>query len=205
LGDQSVVEPIVRVALYDNNKSVREFAVKALGALTDIRALKPLVRALRDENPYVWETAVEAVASLGDGRAIKALIEIALHGREERIRREEAIWALGKLSDGRALRPLAWLALHEKDTLIRICSVGVLGELGDNRAVAPLVKALHDKDSVVRMEAAHALGELGVAGNKHATRTFVKFVHDEGYKDSWLFGARVLFEIEHCARRRGEG
>ena len=53
-------------------------------------------------------------------------------------------------------------ALKDKDSNVREAAAEALGELGDKRAVKPLLTALKkDKDSNVRDAAAKALGKLG--------------------------------------------
>lgn len=51
--------------------------------------------------------------------------------------------------------------LDHQDTLFRAQAAEFLGELGDSRAVEPLVNALQDGESMVRANAAVALGRLG--------------------------------------------
>ena len=46
---------------------------------------------------------------------------------------------------------------------MRVSAAGALGQLGDARAVEPLIAALADRDSAVRVSAAGALGQLGNA------------------------------------------
>lgn len=51
--------------------------------------------------------------------------------------------------------------LEDKDEDVRSEAADALGEIGDRRAVGPLVKALKDNDSSVRSRAAYALGKIG--------------------------------------------
>ena len=50
-----------------------------------------------------------------------------------------------------------------------------LGQLGDPRAVAPLIQALRDADGGVRREAAHALGQLG---DSRVVEVLIQALHD---------------------------
>lgn len=49
--------------------------------------------------------------------------------------------------------------------------VQALGELGDARAVEPLIAALGDKDACVRQAAVWALGKIGLARQTDGTRS----------------------------------
>ncbi len=52
-------------------------------------------------------------------------------------------------------------ALHGDDASVRASAAGVLGKIGDVRAVEPLIAALHGDDASVRVLAAQALGKIG--------------------------------------------
>ena len=80
-------------------------------------------------------------------------------------------------------------ALHARNKHTRLGVIEALGEIGDERAVIPLINALHDPDNEVRWEAALALGEIGDA---RAVPSLV-----EGLKDIDRFvryGASVALE-----------
>lgn len=52
---------------------------------------------------------------------------------------------------------------YKKDSLIRTHAADALGDIGDTRAVDPLIKSLNDEDWQVRWGAAEALGNIGDA------------------------------------------
>ena len=74
--------------------------------------------------------------------------------------RAAAIAALGTIKDRDAVIPLI-SCLHDKEISIRIGAAGVLGRLGDKRAVGPLLK-IRDNDifSEVREAAEAALKKI---------------------------------------------
>ena len=59
---------------------------------------------------------------------------------------------------------------------VRRLAAGALGELGDARAVEPLIAALKDESEVVRWSAARTLGELG---NARAVEPLKELLGDE--------------------------
>jgi HEAT repeat protein len=117
-------------------------ATKALGQIGDTRAVEPLIAALPTKS------AAEALNQLGwePGRdEVGARYWMAKGDWEKCV----AIGApaveplIGELQYG------GWQAAE------------VLGQIGDTRAVEPLIAALKDEDSFVRWQAAEALGQIG--------------------------------------------
>jgi HEAT repeat protein len=180
------------VGLGNNDSKVRMAAAEVLGKLGDVRAVEPLVTALKDEARYVQAAAAEALGKLGDvqavGPLVAALKDEDMNVREAAVRalgelgdagtkslitalkdgdgnvRKTAAEVLGKLGDVRAVEPLVTALKDEAWWYVREAAAEALGKLGDVRAVEPLVAAL--KDGFVRTTAAEALGELGDAGTK---------------------------------------
>ncbi|MFB0562557.1 MAG: HEAT repeat domain-containing protein [Candidatus Lokiarchaeia archaeon] len=74
--------------------------------------------------------------------------------RKEAEKDEDLIKALESLT------ALEFKALDDKDYYIRIVTMKSLGEIGDRRAVEPLIEALKDERGGVRKAAAAALGRL---------------------------------------------
>ena len=178
LDDTRVVEPLIR-ALGDGDRDVRASAASALGELSDSRSLDPLVRALGDEEPSVGAAACIALGQLGDRSAVQPLIRMLVHYKAN-VRRcaaaaltrlGEPSWVkwvkgesddfegLGNCGDQRAL-DLLLLALEDFRTDRRAVAEA-LGQLGDVRAVQPLIQTLGASNPDVRRAAAAALGRLG--------------------------------------------
>ena len=57
-----------------------------------------------------------------------------------------------------------------------------LGEIGDSRAIEPLIQALKDKDKYIREWAADALGEIG---NERAVEPLIEALKDEYSSVRW--------------------
>lgn len=123
-----------------------------------------LVTQLQDPNPDVRSDAVEALAKSGDSEAVAPLIT-ALQDESEWIRG----CALQGLKDiGPPAVPLLIVALKNPDRRVRrkaSCVIDDIGhelrDIGDFRAIEPLIDALKDPTSVVRSHSVTALGKIG--------------------------------------------
>lgn len=151
-------------ALQDEDSSVSE-AAKALGQIGDVRAVDPLIMALRDEDPDVRESAAEALGKIGDVRSVEPLITAL---------RDEKGYVCGAV--GKALRQIApdWpqseaakrqvpefiATLGDGNWRVRQAAAEALGQIGDARAVEPLMVALRDKDTAIYKAATTALDTL---------------------------------------------
>jgi HEAT repeat protein len=140
--------------LGSSSRSMRREAVEALGKLRDARAVEPLIVALEDDDWWVRSGAARALRKLGDTRAVEPLIAVLRD--EEELVRQHALRALGQIWQ---LPDLTRLGSNDRS--VQEEAAEALGELGDTRAVEPLIAALKDKDKGVREKAAEALGKLG--------------------------------------------
>jgi HEAT repeat protein len=182
LGDARAAEPLIKT-LADQEDYVRGAAAQALGQLGDVRAVEPLIKTLADQKDYVRGAAAAALGQLGDVRAVEPLVN-ALVDQDNPVRLAVATalrqlgqphwsqWFKGddddfsRLGTSRNARAFELLiqALSERDWRMHKAAAKALGELGDARAVEPLIKTLADKSCLigdVREAAAEALGRLG--------------------------------------------
>ena len=81
---------------------VRKAAAQVLGEIGDVRAVEPLIVALKNKHEDLRKTAAEALGKIGDARAVEPL-RVALKD-EDRDVRKAAAKALGKIGDARAVR-----------------------------------------------------------------------------------------------------
>ena len=154
------IEPLIKALGYGKNFC---WAARALGKLCDPRAVEPLIKALGGCNNFARGPAASALGEIGDPRAVEPLIKVLMDGWACR----EAGEALSKLRDPRVVELLietldnvkGWD--REKAVKAAEAGAGLLGKLGDPRAVQPLIKALSADDKRVGRAAAKALGELG--------------------------------------------
>jgi len=181
---EPAVEPLIEV-LSGDDLGVRRYAAEALGEIGDGEAVEPLIKALGDEDVYVRQSASTALGKIGDERAVEPLIKAL--GDEDGYVREYAAGALDKLgwvpeTDGQraaylisknwkslvewgepAVEPLI-KALGDGGAYVRETAVKALGEIGDERAVEPLIGILLDENLNLRMVAAEELRKFGLQG-----------------------------------------
>jgi len=124
--------------LGDPDEIVRKSAAWALGEIGDVKAVDPLIDALKDEEEEVRQSAAYALGKIGDAKAVDPLID-ALKDEEGEVR-ERAAWALGEIGDGKAVDALI-NALKDQEANV-LNSVDALGKIGDKRAVPELVTFL---------------------------------------------------------------
>jgi hypothetical protein len=153
--NRRAVAPLMAL-LGDGNRSVREAAVRALGALGDV-AVEPLLRALGDGDWHIRMGSAIALRIIGDPRAVEPLIG-ALQD-ENRFVRREAAKSLGRIGDRRATEPLISL-LGDTDTGVKVRAAAALGKIGDPGAIDPLTRALDDRNGELQEAAGEALSRL---------------------------------------------
>jgi HEAT repeat protein len=116
-----------------------------------------LLEALaKSKDDYTGSVAAAALGKLRDPRAFEALIH-ALNRASHQISTAAAC-ALAKSRDTRAVAPIVEALLRDDSTEYYAYA---LGELGDGRAVDPLIAGLGGKQGHVRRAAAEALSKLG--------------------------------------------
>lgn len=207
IGDRRAVEPLIQALSEDTDEEVRWKAASALGKINDKRAVDSLIKALSDENWAVRRNVIIALGKLGDERSFEPILN-SLSDRDWHVRKYAAV-ALGKIGDERAINPLLnalndedsdvrWKsivalgdigipaveplikAFENKDWQIKSRAAEVLGKIGDERAVEPLIEALNRKDKYqnkyVRGRIVEALGKIG---DERAVEPLIKALDDQ--------------------------
>lgn len=190
----------------------------------DLRAVEPLIGALKDPYYPVREAAALGLGLLGDQRAVeplgKALDDPAMPVRRRAasalvlLPAEPVIPALARRvrDDGEsaavrqfAVLALGWTkdaaavdplidALDDSDPDVRTAAADFLGDLGDQRAVEPLTEAFDDQEVDVRWAAVRSAGKLGGA---HAQRKLLDVYNDSHQP------AMVVQAADDALRRMG--
>jgi len=206
-GDARAVKPLITAALKDNDmeNKVLKLATVAIGKIGDPGAVDPFINALKDKDFLVRKNAVIALHRLGDPKAVGPLIG-ALKDTDSRVRKgaADALKELGWKPNDRETEAWYWVARKEWEKAINLGSEAVepliialkdensfvsdkaaeaLGEIGDKRAVEPLVAfALQDKGVNVNTYAVRSLGKIGDTG---AVEPFITALKEGDKEQSW--------------------
>lgn len=166
------VDPLLSVLFNDQDRAVREDAVRSLGQIGDAHALEFLVTAMKE--PGLRPLAIEALGRIGDRRAVPVLIDV-LKGLErsevsrpvdgcgdgwgeEMIALGEAAKALGTIRDEAAIPSLVKALRY---TVTRADAAAALTRFG-GAVIAPLLALLaHESDDNIRYHIKETLGKVG--------------------------------------------
>jgi HEAT repeat protein len=187
LGDAQTVEPLVQ-ALTDEFSNVRVHAAEALGRIRDTRAVEPLAVVLRkDEDSRVRSQAARGLGQMGDARAlgslVAALIDKDLSVRYQVVRELESLgwqplddnqrarWAiaredwkeavsLGSVSVEPLIGVLGEKSRDSMNKWTQQAAAEALGEVGDARAVMPLLFFADGEDGTTVGMVIRALGKI---------------------------------------------
>jgi HEAT repeat protein len=116
------------VTLVDGPDALRAAAAEALGYIGDMRAVGPLLEALRhpDAHNAIREVAAEALGRIGDRSAAEPLMT-ALMDSNEWVRRAAAV-SLGDLGDASAVESLSQ-AIHDESEMVQDAAFDALKKL----------------------------------------------------------------------------
>jgi len=157
------VEALSR-ALADNNSTIRERAVKALGNKKDDRVIEPLITALKDKSSNVTKAAIDALGEREDPRAVMPLVDFLKRSKPHHKKyvinvRASAFQALEKMDDLLIVDPMVEL-LKEKDLDLRIGVEKRLENIKDPRAADILIGYLKSEHIETRATVRRILGKL---------------------------------------------
>jgi HEAT repeat protein len=202
--DTRAVEPLMAVLAADEDCWVRQSAGHALGMIGDPRAVTSLITAIYKDRCFnVISRSAAALGAIGDPKAIDALLQLATTGDRvaydaaealSKVHNSRAVEGLLALSDdgdprvrGRALWALREAkdspnalnaliaALKDSDDKVRSYAARALVELGDPRAVGPLVAAMKS-ESTTTAASARALCKFR---DRRAVDQLIEALNDE--------------------------
>ena len=152
LGDRRAL-PILAELLRDSNHNIRASAALSFSKFSDFTAPPELIAALFDPDVGMAISATKAVTNSHDPRAIDAVIA--------KLPESMAIHVLGQSHDPRALPALLAVLQNPANTSEqRRAAASALGELGDLRAVDPLIAALNEDNFALTQSIIFALMAL---------------------------------------------
>jgi HEAT repeat protein len=209
--DDPGVVPLMLELLNDKNLTVQVTAFRALGALRDRRALKPLLSQLRKRGNSAsargW--AADALGDLGDRRAVETLLAAAREVLDGEDFEDEAnvflaaVGALAKLGNQELAGEAISLA-ERGGGMARTGAVRLLKYLVGPGLFRALERNLRERDAEKRREAVEALFLLGL---KESIAALVKRAgdRDQGVRALVVNRLRDLtgeeFEDDLTARR----
>ncbi len=139
--------------LSDPNESKRRAAAEALSN-ADIRAVYPLIKALRDSNAGVQDAAMRSLIAIGGETTAYMILPLL---REDAFLRNTAMIILKEI--GYETIPLLRNLLKDKDDDIRKFAIDLIIDINHCDYLDDLINLLReDKNSNVRASAAKALG-----------------------------------------------
>lgn len=156
------IEGAIRL-LRSPDTQIRQFIAYLLGRTGDPRAIEPLIECLHDEHPGVRGAAANALGAIGDQSAIPYLIPLLKEPNPQLV-----IWTAFALTMlGQDHFHVLVEGVNSTDVQVRRSSVLAMQQLGDKRAVGPLLtlsedhERRFDSDSTVAEAAQRALISLG--------------------------------------------
>lgn len=172
---KKVQELLTKLKVDEEDTSILVSVESSLEELSQ-EAVGPLITAIKEGNNWkIRGIAAKVLGKIGDTKAVPFLIETLNSDKESKVR-AWAAFALRELKDKRSL-PALLRALKDEDSTVRDWSVLALGQVGDAKAVLPLIEVMKgDKEASVRAFAAKALGEIS---DKQAVEPLISTLHDE--------------------------
>ncbi|MDB9506063.1 HEAT repeat domain-containing protein [Microcystis aeruginosa CS-338/01] len=165
---QALALPSLISILYDSEKSVRFWGVKALGEIGvgNSETIQALITALNDVKTR--NNAVEALGKINNSAVVSALIETIKNSDGDF--RSYAGIALTKISNPQAVSALIEEVVNHSDVYIKYFAVKALGNIDNPEAVSALIAILnysmfyiryYGVDIAARNNAVEALSKIG--------------------------------------------
>ncbi len=130
-------------------------AVETLGHIGDDRAVEPLSALLGSRRPEIATAVARALGDIGSSLTVESLLQYAVDSEAQvKAEAEKAMIKIG----GSAVRPLLE-QLNSSNPFERKAAVRILGEIGDERALQPLMSAQDDNSLQPELQA--SLEQLG--------------------------------------------
>ena len=162
LGDPSVLGDVL--PLMDHPElAMREAATFTLGRAGDKRAVAPLIKVLDDRRPSVQVLACLGLAQIDDPRGGPAMIKTVGDVRKHDDVRAACAYAIGvrKVATG---EPALLDALADNRGETQRLAAWALGQLGDAKALGPLIRAYFARTGRSDTELVWAIGRTSGAG-----------------------------------------
>jgi len=155
---QELIQNIADLSSSDPNTASR--AAAFLGASADLRAVEPLIEALKNNDSMVKYSASTALQKLG-APAVPAMVARLDSDDAEFVALLAEV--LGQIGDPQAVMPLCQLLSQKVSYKVRMAVVKALGNIRDPRAIKPLIDVMKEKFSAERHLAMEPLVKIGAS------------------------------------------
>ena len=149
--------------------AMREAATYTIGRTGDKRAVPALLKALGDRRPSVQTLACLGLAQIDDARVTPALIATLRDARKDDATRGACAYALGARRATAGVPALLGALADNRGEAQRLAAWS-LGQLGDGKALGPLVRAYFARAGRSADELVWAIGRVSGAGVAPAPR-----------------------------------
>jgi len=162
LGDSKVIDDVL--PLMDHSEvAMREAATFTLGRSGDKRAVPALLKALGDHRPSVQTLACLGLAQIDDPRVGPAVATVLKDANQKDQVRGACAYAIGARRFAGGI-PVLLAALDDNRGEAQRLSAWALGQLGEPRAVGPLIRAYFARAGQSADELVWAIGRASGAG-----------------------------------------
>lgn len=143
----------------DNNPTVRNYVIQALGMTHQEAAAPLLINALQDQNNTIFASATNALRELGT-KAEPYLIDLLSSGAEDA--RCVAAWQLGELQSEHSVPKLVETIRREQNVSVIALCIWALGEIGmrSDEVLQILTEASTKSEPDVRLRAETAIKKI---------------------------------------------
>jgi HEAT repeat protein len=151
LGDRNSTEA-VESALNDPHWSVRVAAIKVLARLGGIKEIPLIMHAVSDPDPMVRKHAILTLGEIRSVSSIPLLVQQLIDNEMSK----HAFVSLLKF--GRTVLPWLHRQMMKNYTVeVRIRLIDIIGKIGDQKSVEPLMELLEDHNPSIRLAAIDSL------------------------------------------------
>jgi HEAT repeat protein len=184
------VEPAVLAELVaDGENAIRRNAGLAALERQGPYAVPHLTTMLSSPDPELVMFALQSLSRIGDAAAGPAILPL-LHRRDPNVA-QAAIEAAGQLRIQPAVPDL--IRLLAGDLWLQLAAIAALGEIGDTRAVGPLMALV--PDSVVAEPAVQAVRRIAAPESLEPLLALLPKVRERALRDPLLLALGVVIEL----------
>ncbi len=162
LSDPSVLVDVIPLTKH-SEVAMREAATYTVGRSGDKRAVPPLLERLGDNRGSVQTLACLGLGRIDDARVVPALISTLSDARRDDSTRAACAYALG-MRKAQSGVPSLIMALEDNRGEAQRLAAWALGQIGDAKALGPLIRAYFARAGRSESELVWAIGRTSNAG-----------------------------------------